>query len=173
MATLKRNRRKSADFDGSFFAVGIVTCMTVEPQNSGEQPPSVATFLLVFLGGGLGAVLRALLVIGVQGEDAEPILLLAINTSGSFALGALIGWLASRALTSRIHQLRALIGTGLIGGFTSYSSLALLTVQLGSHNVGVAAIYAVSTLLIGLAAAWFGLWVGTRFSRRVTREVAA
>lgn len=147
--------------------------MTVESLNSGAQSPTASTFLLVFLGGGLGALLRALLVFGVQGQDAEPIVLLAINTSGSFALGALIGWLASRPLAPRIHQLRALVGAGLIGGFTSYSALALLTVQLGSRNVGVAVIYVVSTLLIGLTAAWLGLWVGTRFSRRNANEVAA
>lgn len=170
MATLERNRREHADFDGSFVSVGIVVNMDVESRKSGAQTPAVSTFLLVFLGGAIGALLRALLLFGVQGEDAEPILLLAINTAGSFALGALVGWLSSRPLSPRIHQLRALIGTGLIGGFTSYSALALLTFQLGGSSWGVAAIYAVATLLIGLVAAWLGLILGARIGKRFDRE---
>lgn len=173
MATLNLNRRKHADFAGSFASVAIVVCMGVEPANARSAVPFTQTLVLVFIGGSIGALLRGLMMFGVRGADAEPLLLLAINTAGSFALGLLIAWLSTKPLSPRIHHLRALIGTGLIGGFTSYSALAVLTVQLESTNFGLGVAYALATLALGVGAAWAGVALGNGLSRSTKREIAS
>lgn len=175
MATLERIWREHADFAGSFLRVSlisIVVSMSASDATETAGASFMQTLFLVFLGGALGALLRALMMFGVQGEDAEPLLLLAINTAGSFALGALMGWLGSRPRASNTPKIRALVGTGLIGGFTSYSSLALLTVQIGASQFWLAAGYALVTLILGIAAAWIGLRIGPAGAMRNTSERA-
>lgn len=173
MATLKLNRRKHADFAGSFASVAIVVSMGVEPANVSSAAPFPQTLVLVFLGGSIGALLRGLMIFGVRGADAEPVLVLAINTAGSFALGMLVAWLSTKPLSPRIHRLRALIGTGLIAGFTSYSALAVLTVQLESTRFGTGVAYALGTLALGIGAAWVGGAVGARLNTSSKREVSS
>ena len=86
---------------------------------------------LVVAGGVLGVALRELLLLpfstGQAGADSLvlPAATMGVNVVGSFALGIVIGRLGDR------HPLaRAFIGTGVLGGFTTYSAFAVQTAVL-------------------------------------------
>ncbi|KRB77673.1 hypothetical protein ASE01_05575 [Nocardioides sp. Root190] len=100
--------------------------------------------LLVALGGALGSVLRYSLSHRYDGR--WHLGTLSANTVASLLLGACVGWsLDGVAL--------ALVGTGLCGGLSTYSSLAVQTRDLGPRR-GTA--YAIATILLGLAACALG-----------------
>lgn len=119
---------------------------------------------LVFVGGTCGTALRAalLLIPHDAGARAEVVGLTAINLVGAFLLGLLLGRV--RAAEPRSDGLRALLGTGALGGFTSYSALVLFTLPTGGDPV-VGTLLALASLLIGVAAAILGLRLGGRGAR--------
>ena len=85
--------------------------------------------LLILIGGGLGAVLRYLLstlVLQYSGPSF-PMGTLVINLSGSFVIGVLAG-IFERAVVP--PDLRAFLQTGIMGGYTTFSSFGLETMQL-------------------------------------------
>jgi CrcB protein len=108
-------------------------------------------WLLLFLGGGLGACLRVALATAIDGRAAAvfPLGLLAVNTSGCFAIGVLAtladeqGWLSTPA--------RMFAVTGLLGGFTTFSSFGLDTLRLAADGrLGFAMANAAASLLLAL-----------------------
>jgi len=107
-------------------------------------------FLLVAVGGSLGAVARHAVAVAVG--DPTGAGTLAVNAVGSFALGLLV----SRPTTTRT---RLFVGTGALSSFTTYSTFVGDAVALGglAGSAYVAASYAV-----GFAAALAGLAVGGR-----------
>ena len=102
------------------------------------------TALLVALGAGVGAPLRFLA--GHYLDGRYPLGTLAVNIAGSFLLGLFSGMSLSG------HQ-AALLGTGFCGAFTTYSALAVKSVELG-RRTGTA--YAVGTVLAAVVAAAAG-----------------
>ena len=81
---------------------------------------------------------------------------LSVNVLGSFAMGLLVGWLVQFASGS--EDLRLLIGVGLLGGFTTFSSFALefaVLVQRGA--IGSALAYVALSLVAGFAGLFLGL----------------
>jgi CrcB protein len=81
---------------------------------------------------------------------------LAVNVAGSFAFGAIMGWVRSRdALPGDVEKVLLL---GLLGGFTTYSSYAFQSLELveGGRPLEAAG-YILGTNLLTLAAAWAGL----------------
>lgn len=131
-----------------------------------KSPPRTGrALLLVFLGGTVGTGLRALLSWPLSGDF--PLGVLIANLSGSLALGLLLGVLSARGPdTGPRRELRLLLGVGLLGGFTTFSALAVDTVQLGSRSPGLGAALVAGTLILGVAAAGFGLSAGARLGRR-------
>lgn len=151
--------------------------MTHAPRPAHLDPRLLA---LVALGGAVGTALRlgvALVVPHVGGVDAA---VLTVNVVGSFLLGALLEGLARRGDdTGRRRDLRLLLGTGVLGGFTTYSALAAGTVVLagGGGTAGAAAtaaagdvvlalVTAVVSVAAGVLAAGAGVVVGGRASGR-------
>lgn len=124
--------------------------------------------LLVAAGGAVGTGARYLLSTQLPPVRAVPLAVLAINVVGAFALGLLLErLLRDGPESSRRRDLRLLLGTGVLGGFTTYSTLATDTVALlATGAVGRALAYAVGTLLLGLLAAVLGIWCGTGPHRR-------
>lgn len=120
---------------------------------------------LVILGGVLGVAARAIIVVPltVPGGTVHPLVVpavtLGINLVGSFLLGAVVGW----AGESR-PRLRLFLGTGVVGGFTTYSAFAVQasTVSAALPVVGVA-LMALS-LFGGVLAAALGLGWGLRLT---------
>lgn len=110
---------------------------------------------LVFLGGSVGTGLRALLDRAVATPPGQwPWATFLINLTGAFLLGLLLETLARReARDGSGGAARVLLGTGLLGGYTTYSTFAVETLHLG---LTTAFLYASLTVIGGLAAAALG-----------------
>jgi CrcB protein len=119
--------------------------------------------LLVLVGGTAGTAARLALGLLLPAPDGFPLAILVANVLGSL----LIGVLAARLPTS--SEVRLLIGTGVLGGFTTYSSFMTGTLELWADGPFIAVAYAAGSLVLGLAAAALGL----RFGRRSDAEDAA
>lgn len=112
-------------------------------------------YILVFIGGTVGTLLRILLGL-VPGNSEFPWITFIINISGASFLGALYGLTARFSVsTSTRTDLRLLLGTGLIGGYTTYSTLAVGTdgLILGDRLL-LGAAYAIPTVVLGILSAF-------------------
>ena len=124
--------------------------------------------LAVGAGGLVGTALRYLLGVGSPtAAGAWPAVTLGINLVGAFALGLLLEALTRVGPDVGARRIVRLgVGTGLLGSFTTYSTLALDVVhQIEAGHVGAAAAYAAVSLLGGLAAAGAGVALGARAER--------
>lgn len=129
---------------------------------------------LVAVGGTVGTALRELLTLLIPSAGVFPIATFLINVVGAFALGLLLEVVARRGPDEgRRHVVRLLLGTGVLGGFTTYSALAATTAQLGVDADWVWAVaHPLGTVLIGAAASIAGIAAGSRLSR-VDAEASA
>ena len=122
-------------------------------------------WLLVAVGGAVGSVLRfggGRLAAQFLGADTV-VGTFAVNVIGSFALGVLATIFITR--TEWPLELRAMLTVGLLGGFTTFSTLAYDGVRLVSGGeLGRAGISIAANLVIGLAAAYAGVLVGRALS---------
>ncbi|WP_206675837.1 CrcB family protein [Nocardioides zeae] len=128
-----------------------------------HPPPVVAPAVrlrvalpLVFLGGAAGTLARHLLGTALPPVGGVPWTIGAVNVGGAFLLGLLLGGLRGGPLTHR-PRLRLLVGTGVLGGFTTYSALAVDSVRLARDDVALGAAYAGGSVLLGLLAAGLGV----------------
>lgn len=123
---------------------------------------AVTGYLIVFLGAGIGGALRHgfnLLAARLFGTGF-PWGTLGVNVLGCLAMGLLAGALAARSGDSQ--QLRLFLATGVLGGFTTFSSYALDIVVLGERGAAMqAGAYLVASVVLGVA----GLWVGLALMR--------
>lgn len=107
--------------------------------------------------GGVGAVLRWALDLGAKRVvgDRFPWGILAVNVLGSFALGVVVGALGA-------SDLATVLGTGLLGGFTTFSSVAATTALMLERRATAAALAnAFGTLALCLLAALLGSALGS------------
>lgn len=134
------------------------------PRPAHLTPANVA---LVAGGGVLGTGLRLLLEQAVPHWAGVPVVTVAINVVGAFLLGALLEIVAGPALGKRwSRRVRLGLGTGALGGFTTYSSLAVDTASLTGDHPGLAVAYALGTVGVGLLASVAGIGAGRRAFRR-------
>ena len=124
---------------------------------------------VILLGGTAGTALRA----WIEGAFAPPIgewpwATFGINLSGALLLGTLLELLAATGPDRGWRRgVRLGVGTGLLGGYTTYSTFSVETLQLlhaGAWLLGLG--YAISSVLLGLVAAF----LGGRAARRVLRR---
>jgi len=123
---------------------------------------------LVFAGGTVGTAARELLAITVPPVAGVAVVIMGINLVGAFLLGLLLETLARRGPDDgRRRTLRLLLGTGVLGGFTTYSALATDTsLLLAENRLGTALLYALGTLLVGAFTAWAGILTGAALHGR-------
>ena len=113
---------------------------------------SIPLALAVGILGGIGALARHLLDAAItrRARSPFPYGILAVNLSGALALGVLAG------ATHDTDTLR-LVGGGLLGAYTTFSTWMLhshrLGPRLGALNIAV-------SLVLGLAAVWLGRELG-------------
>lgn len=134
------------------------------------RPLSVVT---VIVGGAAGTAVRFVLVDALPSVSGFPVPVLAINLLGAFALGFLLDVLARLGPDEGTRQrLRLLLGTGVLGGFTTYSTLSVDTVTLlhNGHPVE-AVVYSLGTLVFGALATLAGIALGSTLHRR--RQVSS
>ncbi len=112
----------------------------------------------VLLGGVLGTGLRLLAdTLIPHGDTGFPYSTLLVNVVGSFLLGLVV----ARFWTGAAPWMRAGIGTGVIGSFTTFSAVMVSLVAQGSNGLWLlAAVYFLLTFVVGLAAAALGLRMG-------------
>jgi len=110
---------------------------------------------IVALGGALGAILRYLVTSWVQHRvDFFPWGTVVVNLVGSFLIGIVLEMTLRGFLSS---QARLLLGVGILGGFTTFSSLSweMLTL-LEEGDILPAFLYGFGSLVIGVFCAWLG-----------------
>lgn len=114
----------------------------------------------VAVAGGLGAVSRLVLdgVLRSRIAVGFPLGTTVINLSGSLLLGLVTGLALAHGLPA---EWRAILGTGFLGGYTTFSTASYETVRLAQQRRYRAAVFnGFGMMLLALAAAALGLWLG-------------
>ena len=121
---------------------------------------STRDLLLVATGGAAGAAARYLVgrAMGPTADSAFPWHTFAINISGAFLIGLAL------VLAARLGWpgwWRPLLAVGILGGYTTFSTFSLETVELLMRGqVATGALYALGSLAAGLSAVAAGIWLG-------------
>ncbi|MET0868912.1 MAG: fluoride efflux transporter CrcB [Pseudorhodoplanes sp.] len=122
-------------------------------------------YVLVFLGGGLGAMLRH----GVNMATARlvgtafPWSTFFINVTGSLAMGLIAGWFALKSGAPQAWRL--FLTTGILGGYTTFSAFSLDAGLLYERGeLGQAAFYVAGSVILSIAGLFAGLWLVRHFS---------
>lgn len=114
--------------------------------------------ILVFIGGGLGSAARyGISVLGIRWWGATfPWPTLVVNVLGAFLMGTLVGWLGR---LGDVHQeARLFLATGILGGFTTFSTFSLETILMAKRGEWVWAFsYVAASLMLGLSALALGM----------------
>lgn len=133
------------------------------PREQNDAVRFPAAVALVALGGAVGTYARV--VVSLVVPDPALVATLAVNLVGAFALGYLATRLADGAggELRRRRGARLLLGTGVCGGFTTYSLIAQQAAMLMQRgDVPVAVLYAATTLALGAVATMLGIVLAAR-----------
>src|SRR3954468_10815931 len=118
------------------------------------------SYLLVFLGAGIGGALRHGVNVGCARVcgTAFPWGTLTVNILGSFIMGALAGWLAFKAGEGWSQPLRLFLTTGILGGFTTFSAFSLDAVLLWERGAALPAFaYVTGSVVLSIGGLLLGL----------------
>lgn len=124
----------------------------------------IKNLALVFIGGGAGSSLRFLLShYWNKGPNAIPYGTLIANISGSLLIGIILGVaLKNDMLTSNTTIFLAM---GFCGGYTTFSTFAYENqIFLKDGEFGLFTLYTLSSIILGIAAVFAGLWLARLFS---------
>ncbi len=121
-------------------------------------------FLVVFLGSGVGGMLRhgvGIVALRLMGPTF-PWGTLAINVVGSALMGMMIGLFAAKSIENA--ELRLFVTTGLIGGFTTWSTFSLDAVTLWERGqIGAAIGYVLASLVLSVVVLAIALVITRRW----------
>ena len=115
-------------------------------------------------GGGVGALIRYLVTLAVNEryDGRFPLATFTINVTGSFLIGLLLVMSDHEDL---LHpNFRPLLVTGLLGGYTTFSTFEWEIFALGRAGSSLAYLYAASSVLAGWAACWLGAMAARRMA---------
>jgi CrcB protein len=116
---------------------------------------------IVFLGAGMGGVMRHLMnMLGMRvfGLGGFPFTTMIVNVTGCFLMGVATGWFASRFGEGWPQGVRLLLTTGMLGGYTTFSTFSLeFAVLVERGDIGHAVLYAGGSLVLTLTAIFAGL----------------
>ncbi|MFZ1425600.1 MAG: CrcB family protein [Geminicoccaceae bacterium] len=127
----------------------------------------INSVILVLVGGAFGAMLRKYLMLSVPQVDGLPLDILVANVGASFLLGLTAALHARRVFTDEVNTL---LGTGVMGGLSTFSSLVYGSVVLmgaSSRTAEVALLYLAASLVVDYGAVVLGLRIGRRGPARV------
>jgi CrcB protein len=119
------------------------------------------TYLIVFLGGGLGAALRH----GVNVLSARlmgthyPYATLFENVTGSLVMGLLAAWFTFKFKGEFSQHWRLFLTTGILGGYTTFSAFSLDTALLYERGeLALMAVYIIASVGLAIAGLFLGFW---------------
>lgn len=122
-------------------------------------------YLLVFIGAGLGGALRhavnaaALRLAG----PLFPAATMTVNVLGSAIMGLMVGWFAHRFDPGQSWRL--FLTTGMLGGFTTFSTFSLDTILLWERGQALTAIfYVVLSIVLSIVGLLAGMVIVRQFS---------
>ncbi|TDQ24065.1 fluoride efflux transporter CrcB [Tenacibaculum caenipelagi] len=120
-------------------------------------------FLLVFIGGGIGSVLRFLIGKLLNSSQAGiPYGTFTANILGSLLIGIILGFAAKNEALTQNHTL--LLATGFCGGFTTFSTFAYENhIFLKSGDFTSFAIYTIASFILGFLAVFAGIYLANYF----------
>jgi CrcB protein len=122
-------------------------------------------YLIVFLGGGLGAAIRHginLAVVRVFGLGF-PYSTLLINITGSAIMGMAVAYFATIGEASQ--HWRLFLTTGILGGYTTFSTFSLDAALLYERGeVGAAAFYVLASVILSIAGLFAGMALVRNFA---------
>ena len=120
------------------------------------------SFLLVFLGGGLGSALRYLVVIAMnQYSKVLPFGTFTVNILGCLLIGMILGY-AQKENTLTSNQI-LLLATGFCGGFTTFSAFANENLELIKNGeIFNFSVYIIGSILVGILAVFIGFYLTNR-----------
>jgi fluoride exporter len=116
--------------------------------------------LYVGIGGAIGSIARYLAIKGIDEKLHSPFPYgtLTVNVIGSVILGFILGLVMNRP--DARDELRLFVGTGICGGFTTFSTFALENFFLVHQKPLTSAIYIGLSVLLGVTAGALGYWAG-------------
>lgn len=123
------------------------------------------SFLIVFLGAGLGGAARygtGLLFSRFAALTAFPVSTFVVNIVGSLLMGLIIGFFSTRSGQDVVlsNSWKLFLTTGIMGGFTTFSAFSLETVLLMENgDIGTALAYILSSVILGATALLAGLYL--------------
>lgn len=123
------------------------------------------SFLIVFLGGGLGAALRhgVNIVSARTLGTAFPYATMFENVTGSLVMGLLAGYFAFKGDASQTWRL--FLTTGILGGYTTFSAFSLDAALLYERGeLGLTALYVIGSVVLSIGALFAGLALVRHFS---------
>ena len=120
------------------------------------------SFLLVFIGGGLGSALRYLVAIAMnQYSKVLPFGTFTVNILGCLLIGMILGY-AQKENTLTSNQI-LLLATGFCGGFTTFSAFANENLELVKNGeIFNFSVYTIGSVLIGILAVYIGFYLTNR-----------
>jgi fluoride exporter len=122
-------------------------------------------YFIVFLGGGIGAALRHSVNLAAARllGTAFPFGTLTVNVVGSVVMGLMAAWFAFEGGLSQ--HWRLFLTTGMLGGFTTFSTFSLDTAVLYERGeLGLAALYVAVSVIAGIVGLFGGLAVIRSFA---------
>lgn len=118
------------------------------------------SWVLIFFGAGLGGMLRQAMGLAVTRLTGGrfPFGVLAVNITGCLVMGLIAGWLMARAEHPWAPGARLFLMTGVMGGYTTFSSFALDFAMLWeSGDFAPAAAYVAASVILSILALFAGL----------------
>ncbi len=115
--------------------------------------------LSILAGGGIGSVLRYLVTLGITQRFGPgfPWGTLLINVTGSFVIGVVFELSQTRSIGMPM-LMRVFLMTGVLGGYTTFSTYSLDVVSLASEGAAIPALlYAFGSVVLGLTSAFAGI----------------
>jgi CrcB protein len=123
------------------------------------------SYVIVFLGGGIGAALRHginILAARMLGTGF-PHGTLIINVTGSLIMGLVAAWFAFKGDASQ--HWRLFLTTGILGGYTTFSAFSLDAALLYERGeIGSAALYVLGSVVLSIAGLFAGLYLVRHFT---------
>ena len=118
--------------------------------------------ILIFVGGAFGAMCREFVMLSIPRlADGFPMDIFVANIVAAFLLGVATSLFKSNRINQYVH---VMIGTGIMGGLSTFSSFVFGAVEMMKDPGGVllSICYLVASLVVGFAAVELGLFAGAR-----------